>query len=64
MFIIVGASTTPALGASAAPTFGATSTPAFGTTGLGTGGLNFGAGTNTSTAATGELKTVFFLISI
>ncbi|CAB3225501.1 unnamed protein product [Arctia plantaginis] len=48
-----GASTTPALGASAAPTFGATTTPAFGATGLGTGGLNFGAGSNTSTAATG-----------
>ncbi|XP_059046703.1 nuclear pore complex protein Nup58 [Achroia grisella] len=47
-------------GATSAPTFGSTTTPAFGTTtnlslgtGLGTGGLNFGAGTNTSTAATG-----------
>ncbi|XP_026751604.1 nuclear pore complex protein Nup58-like [Galleria mellonella] len=44
-------------GATSAPTFGSTTTPAFGTTsnlgtGLGTGGLNFGAGTNTS-AATG-----------
>ncbi|KAJ0172769.1 hypothetical protein K1T71_011908 [Dendrolimus kikuchii] len=48
-----GATTTPAFGASAAPAFGSTTTPAFGTSGLGTGGLNFGTGTNTSTAATG-----------
>lgn len=47
-----GATTTPAFGASAAPTFG-TTTPAFGSTGLGTGGLNFGAGSNAATSGTG-----------
>ncbi|KAF9802896.1 hypothetical protein SFRURICE_015493 [Spodoptera frugiperda] len=46
-----GATTTPAFGASAAPTFG-TTTPAFGSTGLGTGGLNFGAGLSFGTPAT------------
>ncbi|XP_063537729.1 nuclear pore complex protein Nup58-like [Cydia strobilella] len=53
-----GATTTPAFGATSQPAFGATTTPAFGQTsapsfggGLGTGGLNFGAGT--STASTG-----------
>ncbi|XP_049878694.1 nuclear pore complex protein Nup58 isoform X2 [Pectinophora gossypiella] len=56
-----GATSTPAFGAiSAAPAFGSTTTPAFGANttpgfgaGLGTGGLNFGIGTNTSTAPTG-----------
>ncbi|KAG6456674.1 hypothetical protein O3G_MSEX009864 [Manduca sexta] len=49
-----GSTATGAFGAtSAAPTFGATTAPGFGTTGLGTGGLNFGAGTNTGTPATG-----------
>ncbi|CAH0664008.1 unnamed protein product [Spodoptera exigua] len=47
-----GATTTPAFGASAAPTFG-TTTPSFGSTGLGTGGLNFGAGSNTATTSSG-----------
>ncbi|XP_063622908.1 nuclear pore complex protein Nup58-like [Cydia splendana] len=53
-----GATTAPAFGATSQPAFGATTAPAFGQTsapsfggGLGTGGLNFGAGT--STASTG-----------